>query len=283
MMCTCITWCVVQQESNVLCTAAATESRFAKSNNTQASVRRLLLYHYSALPSLVELTHSTHFCTHVAPVGLFACYSYRAATAPWLPGHRQQEGPADPHMAADATSDKVWHELRKLRRDIPPPEENAEQGSSFYKDYAAFAACNEVRSTIGRCSELPRDQFLNFFTHLVAGSRLEELFDLFKASRNPEHPALQYACLLALHGVAELGDRRKDLLSRPDVVVELCAVMASPRQRVVTPTSAGAAGSEVINAAAGAVTTITGLFTSNGCGGVWSRGSFFLLTLIVFQ
>ena len=172
-------------------------------------------------------------------------------------------------MAADATSAKIWRELRKLRHDTPPPEESADQGL-FYKDYAAFAACNEVRSTIGRCSELPRDQFLDVFTRLVVGPRLEELFDLFKASRDPEHPALQYACLLALHGVAELGDRRKDLLTRPDVVGELCAVMASPRQRVVTPTSAGAEGSEVVNAAAGAVTTITGLFTSNGCGRAWS-------------
>lgn len=174
-------------------------------------------------------------------------------------------------MAADATSDKIWQELRKLRHDIPPPLSNnsssgsQEQGSAFYNDYAAFAACNEVRATIGRCSELPRDDFLKVFTRLVAGTKLEELCDIFKFSRNHQHPALQYACLVALHGVAELSDRRKDLLTRPDVVAELCAVMASPRQRVVTPTSGGAEGVEIVNAAAGAVTTITGLFTSNGC------------------
>lgn len=176
-------------------------------------------------------------------------------------------------MAADATCDRIWQELRKLGHDVPPPQDSADQASSYYKDYAAFAACNEVRSTIGRCSELPRDQFLDVFTRLVAGPLLEELFDLFKASRSSDHPALQYACLLALHGVAELGDRRKDLLTRPDVVGELCAVMASPRQRLVTPESAGAAGSEVINAAAGAVTTITGLFTSNRWVGVHSLPS----------
>lgn len=171
-------------------------------------------------------------------------------------------------MAAEATCEKIWQELRKLRYDVPPLKGNPDQGQdSFYEDFAAFAACNEVRATIGRCSELPRDEFLGVFTRLIAGPRLEGLFDLFKASRNPPHPALQYACLLALHGVAELGDRREDMLTRPDVVGELCAVMASPRQRMVTPKSAGAAGSEVVNAAAGAVTTITGLFTSNGCGG----------------
>lgn len=174
-------------------------------------------------------------------------------------------------MAADATSDKIWQELRKLREDIPPPLSNnnssgsQDQGSAFYKDYAAFAACNKVRATIGRCSELPRDEFLKVFTRLVAGPKLEELFDLLKFSRSHQHPALQYACLVALHGVAELRDRRKELLTRADVVAELCAVMASPRQRVVTPTSAGADGIEIVNAAAGAVTTITGLFTSNGC------------------
>lgn len=174
-------------------------------------------------------------------------------------------------MAADATCDKIWGELRKLRDDVSPPQDSADQGSSYYEDYAAFAACNEVRSTIGRCSELPRDQFLDVFTRLVAGPRLQELFDLFRASRSADHPALQYACLLALHGVAELGDRRRDLLTRPDVVGELCAAMAAPRQRVVTPKSAGAAGSEVVNAAAGAVTTITGLFTSNGWVGGLAR------------
>eukprot|EP00752_Nemacystus_decipiens_P009107 g8131.t1 len=167
-------------------------------------------------------------------------------------------------MAAGATCDKIWQELRKLKNDVPPPQDSSGQGSSYYKDYAAFQACNEIRSRVGRCSELPRDQFLDVFTRLVAGPRLEELFDLFKDSRSSDHPALQYACLLALHGVAELSDRRKDMLSRPEVVGELCAVMASPRRRVVTPKSAGAAGSEVVNAAAGAVTTITGLFTSNG-------------------
>lgn len=187
-----------------------------------------------------------------------------------IDNRREGSTDPDPDMSADATSDKIWQELRKLRHDVPPPpldKNGPDQDASFYKDYAAFAACNEVRATIGRCSELPRDEFLNIFTRLVAGPRLEELFDLFKASRNPQHPALQYACLLALHGVAELSDRRKDLLTRPDIVGELCAVMASPRQRVVTPKSAGAGGSEVVNAAAGAVTTITGLFTSNGCGG----------------
>lgn len=171
-------------------------------------------------------------------------------------------------MVGDITSEQIWLELRKLR-DIPPPASSGNQDGdpAFYKDYAAFAACNEVRATIGRCSELPRDDFLGVFTRLVAGPSLEELFDLFKASRSSHHPALQYACLLALHGVAELGDRRKDLLTRPDVIRELCAVMASPRQRAVTPRAAGAEGREVVNAAAGAVTTITGLFTSNGCDG----------------
>ncbi|CAN0529517.1 unnamed protein product [Ectocarpus sp. 12 AP-2014] len=174
-------------------------------------------------------------------------------------------------MAADSTSSKIWEELRKLRDDIPPPVDNNtdsnegdQESSGCYKDFAAFAACNEVRVAIGRSSALPRDQFLAIFTELVAGPRLDELLDLFKLSRSPPHPALQYACLVALHGVAELSDRRKDLLTRPDVVKELCAVMASPRQRLVTPTSAGAGGVEIVNAAAGAVTTITGLFTSNG-------------------
>lgn len=171
-------------------------------------------------------------------------------------------------MAAKATSDKIWLELRKLR-DVPPPGKSStdrdNRDSAFYEDYAAFAACNEVRATISRSSELPRDKFLDVFARLVEGPRLEELFDLFKASRSPPHPALQYACLLALHGVAELGDRRKDLLARPDVVGELCAVMASPRRRLVTPVSTRAEEEESVNAAAGAVTTITGLFTSNGC------------------
>lgn len=173
-------------------------------------------------------------------------------------------------MGADATSDKIWQELRKLGNDIPPPlssSSNNNSGPTFYKDYAAFAACNEVRATIGRCSELPRDEFLKVFTRLVAGPRLDELFDVFKSSRSLQHPALQYACLVVLHGVAELSDRRNDLLTRPDVVAELCAVMASPRRRVVTPKSAGEGGVEIVNAAAGAVTTITGLFTSNGCEG----------------
>lgn len=172
-------------------------------------------------------------------------------------------------VTADATCDKIWRELRKLRDDIPPPlgDEDAKgEASACYNDYAAFAACNEVRTTIGRCSELPRDQFLDIFTRLVAGPRLEELFDLFRFSRNTPHPALQYACLLALHGVAELSDRRKDLLTRPDFIEELCAVMASPCRRLVTPLSSGAGGREIVNAASGAVTTITGLFTSNGCG-----------------
>lgn len=184
---------------------------------------------------------------------------------------RAQVYRVDPSMAADSTSSKIWQELRKLRDDIPPPVDNNadsnkgdQENSACYKDFAAFAACNEVRVAIGRSSELPRDQFLAIFTQLVAGPRLDELLDLFKLSRSPPHPALQYACLVALHGVAELSDRRKDLLTRPDVVEELCAAMASPRQRLVTPTSAGAGGVEIVNAAAGAITTITGLFTSNG-------------------
>ncbi|CAM9295780.1 unnamed protein product [Hapterophycus canaliculatus] len=170
-------------------------------------------------------------------------------------------------VATDATCAKIWQELRKLRDDIPPPlghEHDKDEASAFYNDYAAFAACNEVRTTIGRCSELPRDQFLDIFTRLVAGPRLEELFSLFKFSRSPPHPALQYACLVALHGVAELSERRKDLLARPDFIEDLCAVMASPCQRLVTPSSSGAGGREIVNAASGAVTTITGLFTSNG-------------------
>lgn len=177
-------------------------------------------------------------------------------------------------MSADATVDKVWLELRKLRDDIPAPlgDENSEsKASATYNDFAAFAACNEVRSIIGRCSGLPRDEFLGIFTRLVEGPRLEELVDLFKFSGSPPHPALQYACLVVLHGVAELDDKRKDLLTRPDFVKEICAVMASPRQRIVTPLSAGAEGREIVNAASGAITTIAGLFTSNGY--VWRGGS----------
>ncbi|CAM9993013.1 unnamed protein product [Laminaria digitata] len=155
--------------------------------------------------------------------------------------------------------DKAWLELHKLR-DIPPLA--ADGQDSHYKDYAAFAACNEVRVTLGRCSELPREEFLSVFTSLVAGPRMGELLDLFTAS--DDHPALQYACLISLHGVAELPQRRKDLLTRPDCVRELLSVLASPRQRVITPAGAGAAASEVVNTAAGAITTITGLFSSNG-------------------
>lgn len=154
--------------------------------------------------------------------------------------------------------DKTWLELHKLR-DAPPLTDGQD---THYQDYAAFAACNEVRCTLGPCSELPRKEFLSVFTNLVAGPRMEELFDLFKASRG--HPALQYACLISLHGVAELPDRRKALLTRPDYVRELLSVMASPRQRVITPASADVEASEVVNTAAGAITTITGLFSSNG-------------------
>lgn len=154
-----------------------------------------------------------------------------------------------------ALCDKVWRELHKLR-DIPAPGEAGET----YTDYAAFAACNDVRITLGRCSELPREEFLSIFDRLVAGPRMEELFSLFKGSRR--HPALQYTCFLMLHGVAELSDRREEMLARPDVVREFLSVLASPRQRVVTPASAGVAASEVVNTAAGAITTITGLFSS---------------------
>ena len=154
--------------------------------------------------------------------------------------------------------DKTWLELRKLR-DMPPLKDDRQD--THYEDYAAFAACNEVRCTLGRCSELPRKEFLSVFSSLVAGPCMDRLLDLFKASQN--HPALQYACLIALHGVAELPHRRKDLLTRPDCIRELLSVMASPRQRVITPRSAGAAATEVVNNAAGAITTITGLFSSN--------------------
>ena len=154
--------------------------------------------------------------------------------------------------------DKTWLELHKLR-DIPPLTGGQD---THYKDYAAFAACNEVRCTLGRCSELPRKEFISVFTDLVAGPRMEELFDVFKASRG--HPALQFACLISLHGVAELPTRRKALLTRPDFVRELLFVMSSPRRRLITPASADTAASEVVNTAAGAITTITGLFSSNG-------------------
>ena len=154
--------------------------------------------------------------------------------------------------------DKTWLELHKLR-DIPPLVDGQD---THYEDYAAFVACNEVRRTLGPCSELPRKEFISVFTSLVAGPGMEELIDLFKASQ--DHPALQYACLISLHGVAELSHRRKELLTRPDYVCELLSVMASPRQRVITPASADAAASEAVNTAAGAITTITGLFSSNG-------------------
>lgn len=157
-----------------------------------------------------------------------------------------------------STCDKTWLELHKLRG-IPPLTGGQD---IHYKDYAAFLACNEVRCTLVRCSELPRKEFISVFTNLVAGPRMEELFDIFKASRG--HPALQFACLISLHGVAELPDRRKALLTRPDFVRELLFVMSSPRRRLITPASADAAASEVVNTAAGAITTITGLFSSNG-------------------
>lgn len=161
-------------------------------------------------------------------------------------------------MAGAATNicNKAWEELHKLR-DLPPLQNEKDA----YPDYAAFAACNEVRSTFGPCADLPREEFLAVFSRLVEGPRLEELFSLFMASRN--HPALQHSCLIALHGVAELSDRREDLLTRQDVAAELIFLMSSPRRQAVTPASAGAAAMEVVNSAAGAVTTITSLFSSN--------------------
>lgn len=157
---------------------------------------------------------------------------------------------------ATAVCDTVWQELHKLR-DTPPLG-----GEEPYRDYASFAACNAIRRALGQAADLPRDQFLEIFTRLVAGSRLEELFSLFKTSQ--DHPALQYACLVALHGIAELPEIRKDLLTRADVVRELLSVMSTPRQRLVTPASADRTEVEVVNSAMGAVTTITGLFSSNG-------------------
>lgn len=160
-------------------------------------------------------------------------------------------------MMAARICNKVWQELYKLREMRP-----LENDEALYKDYAAFAACNEVRATLGSCAELPREKFLAVFALLVAGDRMDDLLSLFRTSQ--QHPALRYACLVALHGVAELPDRRKELLTRPAVVRELLSVMATPKQRVLTPAMASGLGTEVANSADGAVSTITGLFTSNG-------------------
>lgn len=161
-------------------------------------------------------------------------------------------------MAA-AVCDTVWRELHGLR-DAPPPLDGS--GEAEYRDYLSFASCNEIRRALGEAADLPREQFLEIFTRLVAGPRLEELFAVFKTSRN--HPALQYACLVALHGTAELPEVRTELLMRQDVVRELLSVMSWPRQRLVTPASADRSEVEVVNSAMGAITTITGLFSSNG-------------------
>ncbi|CAN0335978.1 unnamed protein product [Ascophyllum nodosum] len=160
---------------------------------------------------------------------------------------------------AEAVCDKVWRQLRQLR-DLPP----LPRDGGSYEDFRSFVACNEVRSTLGPCAELPRNQFLAVFACLAAGTRLEELVQLLGASR--QHPALQYACLLALHGIAELSDRRVDMLTHRELVHELLTTISSPQQRVITPSSAGAGSTQAdfVNPAAVSVSVMTGLFSSNG-------------------
>lgn len=154
-------------------------------------------------------------------------------------------------MAA-AVCDKIWRGLHKLR-DTPPLNEHG-----LYEDENAYEAARNVSMTMEPMAHLPRSEFLDTVTLLVEGTRMDELVGLFKDSQ--DHPALQHATLLALHAVAELKDRGKEMLSREDVVLELLAVMASPSRRRISPMTRDL---YTINSAAGAVTTITGLFFSN--------------------
>lgn len=119
----------------------------------------------------------------------------------------------------------------------------------------------QVRKLLGTCSELPRDEFLAVFAGLVAGPRIEELISLFRSSQS--HPALRYTCLLVLHGAAESSEEREVMLSHAELPSALLSAMASPKNQLITPETADASGAQEVNNAAGAITTIAGLFTSN--------------------
>lgn len=146
----------------------------------------------------------------------------------------------------------VWKELRVLGNSSPLNDQD------LYEDHVAYESLKQVSMTVGPLSDLPRDYFITFFSLLAEGPLLNELLDLLKGSRR--HPALQYATLLVLHGAAELTDKRMALLSRQDAVGELLHVMASPQRRRITPS---ASFPYFVNSAGGAMSTITGLFTSN--------------------
>lgn len=128
----------------------------------------------------------------------------------------------------------------------------------LYEDHVAYESLRQVSITVAPLAELPRQHFITFFSMLVDGPLLDELVDLLKGSRR--HPALQYATLLVLHGVVELVDKRLVILSRQDVVEELLHVLASPQRRRITPPTSFP---YFVNSAGGAMSTITGLFTSN--------------------
>ncbi|CAM9570151.1 unnamed protein product [Sphacelaria rigidula] len=158
-------------------------------------------------------------------------------------------------MSPQTVCDSMWHELRCLR-DSPPLNDQ-----DLYEDHVAYDSVRHVSSILGSISDLPREPFIMFISILVDGALLDEVVELFKGSRR--HPALQHASLLALHGAAELVDKREMLISRQDVVGELLHVLASPRRHRITP---AASIPYFVNSAASALSTVTGLFTSNSPG-----------------